>query len=79
MCFEHIGPQDKPMPGFCVSGPDDAGRPRALHLDGVVWRRLASLVRQEARPQLEQGRVSATGLSPDEEQMLQRLRARLAS
>jgi len=24
MCFEHIGPQDKPMPGFCVSGPDEA-------------------------------------------------------
>ncbi|MFZ4702530.1 MAG: hypothetical protein ACOYMG_21000 [Candidatus Methylumidiphilus sp.] len=56
MCFEHIGPQDKPMPAFCVSAFGVAhsimGILRAadvppIQLTSETWRALLDLIEKE--------------------------------
>ena len=56
MCFEHIGPQDKPMPAFCVSafgaapsimGTLSAADVPPIQLTSVTWRALLDLIEKE--------------------------------
>ena len=56
MCFEHIGPQDKPMPAFCVSafgatssmmGTPSAADAPPIQLTSATWRALRDLIEKE--------------------------------
>ncbi len=56
MCFEHIGPQDKPMPAFCVSAFDaapsimstlSAADVPPIQLTSITWRALLDLIEKE--------------------------------
>lgn len=58
MCFEHFGPQDKPMPVFCVSesgavlsiiGASDVP---PIQLTSVIWKTLLDLVEREGSTDL---------------------------
>lgn len=53
MCFEHIGPQDKPMPAFCViafgatpsvMGALSAADVQPIQLTSVTWQALLGLI-----------------------------------
>jgi len=57
VCFEHIGPQDKPMPGFCVQEGQAPGSAEVLIQAGpAAWRDVLAIIEG-------QGRGSAPGVS----------------
>lgn len=53
MCFEHIGPQDKPMPMFCIieygAAPNTMGTSDVppIQVTSVMWRTLLDLIEKE--------------------------------
>lgn len=69
LCFQHIGPQDKPMPEFCVSAPGaaaaiantgaDSDKIRTIELTPERWRALCELIDMNGKKVL--GRPSILG------------------
>lgn len=57
VCFEHIGPQDKPMPGFCVQeGPAPRSADAPIEAGPAAWRAMLAIMES-------QGSGSAQGAS----------------
>ncbi len=51
ICFRHAGPQDKPMPGFCVCAPGAPPGVSAIQPDAAAWEALRALVDTAAQPE----------------------------
>lgn len=71
LCFQHAGPEDKPMPAFCVRIAPDAGKASApdgaLMLDASEWHAVQLLLEHSQGEALRADQFGAyrAALAPD--------------